>query len=163
MGQTPCFRSLFLAKHMQVVLDGLGSAALLWESGRGGGDSPCCGTTGIGPCTGQELHHNTGTLRIDAWTSTAPVGQAEIIQKLSFLLLCLYAVDPLGLLGFFCLILPSLPKSPCVETSSGLSWAQDFTVTRSTFCVYVFFSGARWSPEAWRCHSSSPPPLPVSE
>lgn len=28
---------------MWVVLDGLGSAALLWGSGRGGGNSPCCG------------------------------------------------------------------------------------------------------------------------
>lgn len=78
----------------------MGSAALLLGSGRGGGDSPCCGTPGTGLCTGQKLQKKTETLRTDAWMSTAPVGQAEVIQKLSFLLLCLYAVGPLGLSGF---------------------------------------------------------------
>lgn len=84
--------------------------------------------------------------------STAAVGQAEILQKLSFLLWCLYA---LGLLGFVCCFVVFFSWSYLLFLNPlvGLC-AQYFWVTPSTFCVYVFFSGAQRSPEGWRYHSS---------
>lgn len=91
-----------------------------------------------GPCTRQKLQNKTETLRTDAWMSTAPVGQAEM--KLPFLLLYLYAVGPLGLLRFvffpwsYFLFLNPLVWKPTVALC-----AQYFSVTPSTFCVYVYF------------------------
>lgn len=130
----------------------------------GDGGSPCCGSPGTGPtdwggggggvCSrsltflfvqDSNPKISAGTLGSDPWMSTVPAGQAEIIYKLSFPLLSLFML--LSLLGLFGGFFPDLTFFSysklvqivsCVETNSGLSQTQYFTVTPSTFCISVF-------------------------
>lgn len=85
---------------MPVVLDGIQSNMLLWGPGRGDGGSPCHSPPGAGPAGWERVCSRSLTFLLaqdsnskilsralgsDPWVSTVPVGQAEIVYKLSFL------------------------------------------------------------------------------
>lgn len=139
------------------------SNMLLWGPGRGDGGSPRHGPPEAGPTSWEGVWSrsltfllvqdsnsktSSGALGSDPWKRTMPIGQVEVIYKLSFPLLSLFML--VCLLGFglwFGFFFPDLnffscsklvQIAPCVETNSGLSQARYFTVTPSTFCVYVF-------------------------
>lgn len=139
------------------------SNMLLWGPGRGDGGSPRHGPPEAGPTSWEGVWSrsltfllvqdsnsktSSGALGSDPWKRTMPIGQVEVIYKLSFPLLSLFMLVCLlgfGLwFGFFSLILTSFPvpnwcKLPHVWKRTAASARLGISQSHLPLSVFTYF------------------------